>query len=392
MTYQFKPAVRESVGLLIGLIGCSGAGKTMSAMRIASGIVGKGNRFAVIDTEARRALHYADMFAFDHCELKPPFQPETYIDAIKAADQAGYKAIIVDSMSHEWSGEGGVLEMAEAELQRMAGDDYRKREACKMASWIKPKGAHKQMVQRLLQCRAHLILCFRAEEKIKMEKDSQGKMQIVPIGFQPICSKETPYELTVSFLLLPDKPGFPQPIKLQEQHKTIFPLKQELNELSGIAISEWAKGGVSRPPLQEPKKRLTATGEAPLGDPSSELLHVTQNIADVAIRPGKPGDNPRYIITDGNKAKYGTFSKTIAETAKRAMEAGIRAELGYTVNNYGKNLETIGLLDIPPDRPAETRTVLMPVCPEDEKIPASISLCAQCSEKDNCPVAKEIMK
>jgi hypothetical protein len=242
MAYEFKKAVRGEVGLLIGLVGASGSGKTFSAMRLASGIVGKDNSFAVIDTEARRALHYADRFTFDHCELNAPFRPDAYAEAIMAADKAGYKAIVVDSVSHEWAGQQGVLDWQEEELSRMAGQDYHKREACKMASWIKPKQSHKQMVQRLLQVKAHLILCFRAEEKLKMEKDAQGKMQIIPIGFQPICSKELPYELTVSFLLLPEKPGIPNPIKLQEQHKIMFPANKLIDEASGKAVSEWAKG------------------------------------------------------------------------------------------------------------------------------------------------------
>ena len=248
MSYTFKPAVREAVGLLIGLISPSGGGKTFSAMRLAAGIVGPGNRFAVIDTEARRALHYADKFDFDYCELPPPFNPDAYADAIREADKAGYKAIVVDSCSHEWAGEGGVLDMQENELQRMAGDDYKKRDNCKMAAWIKPKMAHKKMVQRLLQSHAHLILCFRAEEKVKMEKGPDGKTRIVPIGWQPVCSKEMPYELTVSFLLSPDKPGIPQPIKLQEQHKALFPLAEKLGETSGKLIAEWAKGGISTTP------------------------------------------------------------------------------------------------------------------------------------------------
>jgi hypothetical protein len=248
-TYTFRPAIREEVGLIIGLMGASGSGKTYSAMRLASGIVGTGNRFAVIDTESRRALHYADSFQFDHCELSEPFRPDAYAEAIKAADKAGYKAIVVDSMSHEWAGVGGILDWQEAELTRMAGDDWKKREACKMASWIKPKMAHKQMVARLLQVKANLILCFRAEERVKMEKDAQGKTQIVPIGWQPICSKELPYELTVSFLLEPEKPGYPKPLKLQEQHKGIFPLNQLINEESGKAVSEWAKGGAKKPDL-----------------------------------------------------------------------------------------------------------------------------------------------
>jgi hypothetical protein len=263
MTHEFKKAVREEVGLLIGLIGPSGSGKTYSAMRLASGIVGAGKSFAVIDTESRRALHYADAFSFDHCELHPPFRPDAYADAIQAADKAGYRAIVVDSMSHEWAGEGGILDWQEEELTRMAGDDYRKREACKMAAWIKPKMGHKQMVQRLLQIKAHLILCFRAEEKMKMEKDANGKTQIVPIGFQPICSKELPYELTVSFLLNADKPGVGQPIKLQEQHKAIFPTGKLIDEKSGGSVSEWAKGGAKKPAPEPP---VSTVAEKPVGD------------------------------------------------------------------------------------------------------------------------------
>jgi len=240
----FRPAVREEVGLLIGAVGASGSGKTFSAMRLAQGIVGDG-RFAVIDTEARRALHYADMFRFDHCEMTPPFRPDSYTRAIEAADKAGYKAIVVDSMSHEWSGEGGVLDWQEEELTRMAGDSWQKREACKMASWIKPKMAHKAMVQKFLQVRAHLILCFRAEEKIKMEKDANNKTVIVPVGWQPICSKEMPYELTVSFLLTCDRPGIPQPLKLQEQHRTMFPTDKPLGEDSGRMVAAWARGGIA---------------------------------------------------------------------------------------------------------------------------------------------------
>src|ERR1700690_4350275 len=104
MTFQFKPAIRESVGLLIGLAGGTGSGKTFSAMRLASGIAG-GKPFAVIDTEAGRAKHYADQFKFDHGDMKPPFSPAAYADAIAAADSGHYPVIVVDSFSHEHAGE-----------------------------------------------------------------------------------------------------------------------------------------------------------------------------------------------------------------------------------------------------------------------------------------------
>lgn len=250
MSFQFKPAIREQVGLLIGLAGGTGSGKTYSAMRLASGIAG-GKPFAVIDTEAGRAKHYADQFKFDHGDLAAPFSPQAYAEAIFAADAAKYPCIVVDSMSHEWAGEGGVLEMHDAELDRMAGDDWKKREACKMAAWIRPKTDHKKMVQRLLQVRAHLILCFRAEEKIEMVKDEETKKMVIVAkrsltginGWIPVCEKSLPFELTTSFLLTADAPGMPKPIKLQEQHRNMFPLEKPVSEYSGKMVADWAAGG-----------------------------------------------------------------------------------------------------------------------------------------------------
>jgi len=107
------------------------------------------------------------------------------------------------------------------------------------------------MVQRLLQVRAHLILCFRAEEKVEMVRDEKtGKMVIVPKvsrtgldGWAPVTEKNLPFELTTSFLLTADAPGMPKPIKLQSQHRPMFPLDQPIDEESGKKIAIWASGG-----------------------------------------------------------------------------------------------------------------------------------------------------
>lgn len=244
----FSKATRENVGLWVNLIGGTGSGKSFSSMRIASGM-SAGKPFAVIDTENRRALHYADQFQFDHAELRAPFRPDSYSEAIQAADKAGYPVIVVDSGSHVWAGDGGMLDWQEEELNRMAGDDYGKRERVKMSAWIRPKMAHKHMVSKLLQVKAHLILCLRAEKKIEMVKDRNGKMVIQDKqsltgldGWIPICDKNLPFEATASFLLTADRPGVPQPIKLQEQHRALFPLDKPITEESGRLIAQWASG------------------------------------------------------------------------------------------------------------------------------------------------------
>jgi hypothetical protein len=282
MSFTFRPATRENVSLLIGLAGSSGSGKTYTAMRLASGITG-GKPFAVIDTEAGRAKHYADAFHFDHGDLKPPFSPAAYADAIKAADDAGYPVIVVDSFSHEHAGEGGILDMQEAEFARMGGRDN-----VKMASWIKPKGEHRKMVQRLLQVRAHLILCFRAEEKIEMVR-VDGKMEVRKKqsatgldGWLPICEKNLPYELTASFLLMAAHPGVPLPIKLQEQHKSLFPLDKPITEESGRRLAEWASGATA------PKAAAAQTAAEPSAPPS-EPAHA---------RAAAPDEEPAFITNE----------------------------------------------------------------------------------------------
>jgi hypothetical protein len=260
MTFQFRPAKREQISLLLGLAGGTGSGKTYSALELASGIAEfTGKPFALIDTEARRGLHYADRFTFDHGDLGPPFTPLRYTEAIMAADAAGYSAIVVDSASHLWSGDGGVLDMQEHEFARMNS-----REQAKMASWIKPKGEHKKFVTKLLQLRAHLILCFRAEEKVEMRKVN-GKMEVLPKqtltgldGWVPICEKNLPFELTTSFLLRASNPGVPLPIKLEAQHRAIFPEGEKIDRDAGRRLAEWAAGGEARQ-VDTPNSKITAT-------------------------------------------------------------------------------------------------------------------------------------
>ena len=247
MTFQFRDAVRADTRLLIGLAGGTGSGKTESAMRLATGLA-NGDKFAVIDTESGRALHKADDYKFKHGDLTAPFTPERYWEAIAAADEAGYPVIVIDSFSHVWEGVGGVLEMQEQELERLGGGP-----SMAPKSWIKPKGRHRRLINQMLQVRAHLIVCMRAQDKIEIAKED-GKTVVRPAqsligadGWVPICERRFPHELTMSLLLLQDAPGIPKPIKLERRHAEFVPLDRRLDEQTGAALSEWAAGGGARP-------------------------------------------------------------------------------------------------------------------------------------------------
>jgi len=243
-SFEFRPPVRSGAPLLIGLAGGSGSGKTFGSLRLARGLAG-GEPFAFIDTENGRALHYADYFPdMRHALLGAPFTPGRYMQAILDADKAGFPVIVVDSASHEWEGEGGILDMQTAEFQRLGG-----RDSVKMLSWAAPKQEHKRFVRALLQTKAHVILCFRAEDKIEMVKNAAGRTEVVAKqsltghdGWIPICEKRLPFEMTLSLLFTADKKGVPQVIKLEGHHEPFVPLDQQLGEETGKALATWAAG------------------------------------------------------------------------------------------------------------------------------------------------------
>ncbi len=265
MSFQFTQARREQVSLLIALAGASGSGKTFSALRLARGITGgDDSKIAFIDTEARRGLHYAPepgqksgsrTFAMMHADMRPPFRPARFIEAIHAAEEAGAEVVIIDSFSHEYDGEGGIIDWA---------DEIEKSGTKSPGNWKVPKQAHKKMMNALLQCRASIIFCLRADEKIKIDREN-GKTVIVPLGWMPICEKRFAFEMTASFTLTPDLPGVPRfdlPHKVQEQHRSMFPEGVPINEVSGEAIACWARGGSSPPSIMERARAEAVRGIA----------------------------------------------------------------------------------------------------------------------------------
>lgn len=278
-TFEDTPAVREQVPLLIGLVGASGSGKTYSALRVASGIqaVSGGDVF-FIDTEARRALHYADKFKFRHLNFGAPFGSLDYLSAIEHCVKKGAKTIIVDSLSHEHEGPGGVLEEHEHEMQRIAAAWKVSQDKASIPAWAKPKMKRRQFLNGILQMQANFLFCFRAKEKIKIVSGKQP----VHLGWMPIAGEELVYEMTLNCLLYPAAGGVPiwQPeesgekimIKLPEQFRNIFADRQPLSEDIGRKLAEWAKGGTPAAPPSIDTTALTVQGRtaALLGETPAE--------------------------------------------------------------------------------------------------------------------------
>ncbi|MBF0263436.1 MAG: AAA family ATPase [Magnetococcales bacterium] len=242
MTFEIKPAVRIFQPVLISFWGGSSSGKTYSALLLARGLVGPHGKIGVIDTENRRALFYAGKVGgqWDHLDFQPPFTPERYVEAFKTFENAGgYNCVIIDSASHVWEGEGGILDQAD------------KSTTIGLSKWAKPKMALKRMINTLLRSGCHVIFCLRA--KMGVAQDGRGRdAKIYSSGLEPIMEKNLIFEMTVSILFGPDhKPLFQSAgeryfvnpiipaIKAPEEILKAIRPGEYITEATGKAIADW---------------------------------------------------------------------------------------------------------------------------------------------------------
>lgn len=213
MTLQIEEATRQGMIPLIGVYGKSGSGKTHSALLLARGLAGPDAKIGIVDTERKRSGACVGLIpgGFKRINLEAPFTPESYSEAIARFEEEKFACAVVDSLTHEWDGEGGILEMQEEELQRMAGDNFSKREACKMAAWIKPKMRHKLLIKHILRCNIPLICCLRGDEKTHIEKGAEGeKTRVITDKFStPIYDKRFIFEMLANLetVQVDGKPG-----------------------------------------------------------------------------------------------------------------------------------------------------------------------------------------
>lgn len=181
----FQKATKKASFLRLALLGPAGSGKTYSALKIAKGL---GEKIALIDTEHGSARLYAgDVVDFDVIELES-FEPEQYIKWIGEAERAGYDVLIIDSLSHAWSGKGGILEFV----------DRTKKGPNSFNAWGDATPKHNNLVEALLKCRMHLVVTMRTKMEYVQEKDpNTGKTTIRKLGLQPVQRDGLEYEFTI---------------------------------------------------------------------------------------------------------------------------------------------------------------------------------------------------
>lgn len=187
----FRKAERRKARLRLGIVGAAGSGKTFSALLIAKGLGGK---IAVIDTENGSADLYAGATGipeYDVLTLEQPYTVEKYLKGIDEAEQAGYNVLIIDSISHAWAGEGGLLDQQGKIADSGKGNSY--------TAWRSVTPKHNRFVERMLGCNMHLIATMRAKTEYAMTPGSNGKVEVKKIGMAPVQRDGMDYEFTVVF-------------------------------------------------------------------------------------------------------------------------------------------------------------------------------------------------
>lgn len=293
MSIGFQKAKREQVWLKVLLSGASGSGKSYSALKLATGIASQcGSGIAFIGTEGSRNKYYANEFDYDLLELEEPFECEKYIEAIDVAVKAGYKVLIIDSMTHEWKWLNDVHD-------KMPGNSF--------TNWGKLKPRHHKFMDKALNSPIHIIATARGKDDWVLE-DKNGKQVPKKVGMGQQQDKDISYEYTVSLMIAQDT----HVASTDKDNTHLFDGKFEvLSEKDGVRLYEWAnKGDVPTPKKETPKStESTYDTEDTLKDVKKEIVSLctqlggTKNADLMAmLKTYVPSGNPN-AIQDVDEAK-----------------------------------------------------------------------------------------
>lgn len=245
----------------MAITGPSGSGKTFTALTVASAL----GRVAVIDTERGSASKYADLFDFDVLELTE-YDPRKYIDAIKAAQANGYSVLVIDSLSHAWTGQGGVLEMVDRAAKRTQSQNS-------FAAWRDVTPLHNQLVDTILGTPIHIIATMRSKTEYVLEKDERGRTMPRKVGLAPVQRDGMEYEFDV--------------VAEMDMDNNLIISKSRIISLTGAVVNRpgaqfaetlraWLSDGASAParPARASKPAREERAARPAPAPQPELVEV----------------------------------------------------------------------------------------------------------------------
>ena len=267
MAMQFKKAKRSLAKLRLAIQGPSGSGKTYGALLLAKGL---GGRIAVIDTERSSASLYADlpgMPDFDSLDLEPPYTPERYVEAIKAAEAEGYDVLIIDSMTHEWSGQGGCLELVDQIAKtRFRGNTW--------SAWSELTPRHRKFVDAMLSSKCHIIATMRSKTDTVQEENDRGRKTVRKVGTKAGQRDGMDYEFTVVFDLESDTHF----ATASKDRTAMFSDPVRISEDVGQKIASWLS---SAQPAQTHHAAQPAPAAPSLYEDLAEKLHAADSMSQL---------------------------------------------------------------------------------------------------------------
>ena len=248
---QLQKATKSKVKLKIALQGTSGSGKTYSALQLAYGITGDWTKIAVIDTENESSNYYANQGEFNVLSLQAPFTPDRYLEAIQACIKAGMECIIIDSITHEWDGIGGILEMHEkATRNSRSGNSFN--------AWASITPLHNKFVQFIVDAPVHIIGTLRTKSDYVLQ-DRNGKQVPVKVGMKAITRDGMEYEFGIGFEI-----DLNHTATCSKDRTGLFVDAEPfvITSATGQKLVEWANTGVDAP-KPEPAPQPAPKAEVP---------------------------------------------------------------------------------------------------------------------------------
>lgn len=292
----FQRAERRQGKLKVAITGPSGSGKTFSSLLLAAGI---GKRIAVVDTENHSASLYADYttgplagIVFDILAIDPPYTVQKYLAALEAAEREGYDVLIVDSISHAWAGEGGLLDKKSALDQRPNANTY--------ASWMKITPEHEKFRAKILQSKLHVICTMRSKQDYILA-EVNGKKVPQKIGMAPIQRDGMEYEFTVVFDLAMDHNATASKDRTSLFDGEIFKPSRE----TAKRLMEWLASAKPAPePAPEPELEPEGgNGQAAVHEQLTEIAKLSSLIVAAGEKAGDVMNRIRkYVETHHKKA------------------------------------------------------------------------------------------
>lgn len=300
----FAPASRKRSKARVAIAGPSGSGKTFTALQIAAGLA-NGGKIAVVDTENGSASNYAgDPVEFYSVEMHPPYHPQKYRDAIKDAQDNGFAVVVLDSVTHAYKGDGGVLTIVDQAAARARGNSF--------AGWKEGGPEWQRLLDAMIHADIHVVATFRSKTEYVLEADSRGKQTPRKVGMAPEARDGVEYEFTVF-------------AEMDHEHRLVV-TKSRCRPLTDVVIErpddkvgrtllDWLNEG-STPPASPPSEPEPQPEPEPQSTPEPEP-------EAPAVEVVEPGMADYFDLDEARKAAFLSKPQTLKIAREVAEQVGV---------------------------------------------------------------------